>query len=224
MRKGLIITGLAGLLATILVGIGEYLLHFDPQGRFSATGYDYMLGIPATRSTLGHFFGVLGATLYPLGCYHIYLMLRPANRKVAFAGFLLGAFGFMVGVVWIGSRASISALVNLAPSDEINLLVELYKLRYETLLQIIRLTTLVLSVIIVWLSIGGRSHYPRWIGLFNPILLIVANFVLYATVPSIGKHTMPIALNVAFFIFFAISTLLALGVKSDNSSRQVVNQ
>ena len=213
MRKTLLITGLLGLLAAVLVGIGEYLLHFDNQGRFSATGYDFMMGIGAERSTIGHFFGVLGATLYPVGCYHIYLMLRPANARVAFAAFLLASFGFMVGMVWIGSRASISALVNLPPSEEITQLISLYQVRYETLLQIIRITTLVLSVIIIWLSIGGRSHYPRWMGIFNPILLLVLNFALYAFLPAIGKHTMPIALNVAFFIFFLLSTLLALRVK-----------
>lgn len=117
MHRVLIVTGFAGLLAAILVGVGEYLLHFDPQGRFSASGYDFMQGIPASRSTLGHFLGVLGATLYPVGCYHIYLMLRPANQQMAFAGFLLAAFGFIVGTVWIGSRASISSLVNLRVCD-----------------------------------------------------------------------------------------------------------
>jgi len=84
------------------------------------------------------------------------------------------------------------------------------------LLQIIRLTTLVLSIIIVWLSIGGRSHYPRWIGFFNPILLLVANFAVFAIAPAIGKHSMPIALNVAFFIFFLLSTLLSLRIRNES--------
>lgn len=209
-----VLTGLIGLLAAILVGAGEYLLHYDALARFSATGYDYLRGIPAERSTTGHFLGVFGAILYPVGCFHIYLMLRPANQRVAFAGFLLASAGFIVGVVWIGSRASISALVNLPPSPDIESLIALYSLRYETLLQFIRLTTLILSLIIVWLSVGGRSRYPRWIGVFNPILLIVANFLLFAWAPSIGKHTMPIALNVAFFIFFLLSTVIALAGRS----------
>lgn len=211
MSNKLVLTALLGLLAAILVGAGEYLLHYDAQARFTEGGYDFMLGISESRSTAGHFLGVFGATLYPFGCYHIFQMLRPANHRWAYAAFLIGTFGFMVGAVWIGSRASISALMQLPESPELTGLIELYDLRYETLLQVIRVTTLVMSGIIIWLCATGRSHYPKWMGFFNPIVLLVANFVLFFFIePSIGKHTMPIALNVAFFIFFALSLVFAV--------------
>ena len=213
MQTNLVRTAIAGIFAALLVGIGEYLLHYDALVRFTSGGYEFMSGISASRSTIGHFFGVFGATLYPIGCYHIYQMLRPANSRWAFIAFLVGAFGFIIGVVWIGSRASVSALMQLPESAEVLHLIELYDLRYETLLQVIRITTLILSVIIIWLSLTGRSHYPRWIAIFNPIVLLVANFILFAVVPAIGKHTMPIALNVAFFIFFSLSLCVAFGVQ-----------
>lgn len=215
MRFRLMITGLLGLLAAVLVGVGEYLLHYDELARFTSGGYDFMRDIPHSRATLGHFFGVFGATLYPIGCYHIYLMLRPANERAAFSAFLVASFGFMVGVVWIGSRASAGALIQLPESPEIAGLLELYELRYETLLHVIRITTLILSIIIIWLALTGRSHYPKWISVFNPILLIVVNFILFLVVPSIGKHSMPIALNVAFFVFFVLSILCALRVREN---------
>lgn len=209
MQNKLIITGLLGLLAAFLVGIGEYLLHYDALARFSEGGFGFMQGIGEQRTTLGHFFGVFGATLYPIGCYHIYLMLRPANEKAAFATFFIGAFGFIVGVVWIGSRASISALMQLPITPEITGLVELYEVRYETLLTVIRFTTLILSALFIWLSLTGRSNYPRWMAIFNPILLIIASFIIYVIAPGLGKHLMPIALNVAFFIFFSLSLIHA---------------
>ena len=220
MQKHFVGTALAGILAAVLVGIGEYLLHFDELARFTSGGYDFMTGISANRSTIGHFFGVLGATLYPIGCYHIYLMLRPANSRWAFIAFLVGTFGFMVGVVWIGSRASVSALVQLPESADVAQLIQLYDLRYETLLQIIRFTTLILSGIIIWLAITGRSHYPRWMAVFNPILLIIANFILFSLVPEIGKHTMPIALNVAFFIFFSFSLIFSFSAQKQERANQ----
>lgn len=220
MSQNLTITALAGLLAATLVGMGEYLLHYDALARFSEGGYDFMRGIATARTTTGHFLGVFGATLYPIGCYHIYQMLRPANQRWAFAVFLIGSFGFMVGVVWIGSRASISALMQLPASAEIAGLIDLYDLRYETLLQVIRITTLVISVIIVWLCLTGRSHYPKWMALFNPILMIIANFVLFVIAPAIGKHSMPIALNVAFFVFFALSLVFAIKAENPNTATQ----
>ena len=207
MGNKLIITGALGLIASVLVGIGEYLLHYDALACFSESGYDFMQDIPASRSTLGHFFGVFGATLYPIGCYHIYLMLRSANEKVAFAAFVIGSFGFIVGAVWIGSRASIAALSQLPITPEITNLISLYEVRYETLLQVTRITTLVISIIFIWLTLTGKSSYRRWMAIFSPIALIIASFIVYAIAPALGKHLMSIALNVAFFVFFTLSLI-----------------
>ncbi len=205
MANKIYITGILGLLAAILVGVGEYALHYDPQARFAAGGFDFMKGISDVRSSTGHFIGVFGATLYSVGMFHIYLMLRPANEKAAFSAFIIGAFGCIVGGVWIGSRASISALMQIPETPEILHLIELYEFRYETLLNVTRITTLILSFIFIWLTISGRSNYPRWMAIFSPVLLIIMSFVIWIIVPVFGKHIMPIALNVAFFIFFSLS-------------------
>jgi len=209
MSNKLYLTGMLGLLAALLVGVGEYLLHYDPLARFADGGFGFMQGIGEQRTSIGHFFGVFGATLYPIGCYHIYLMLRPVNERAAFSAFLVGAFGFIVGAVWIGSRASVSALMQIPETPEVSMLVELYELRYETLLNVTRLTTLVLSVIFIWLTLTGRSNYRRWMAIFSPIVLIIMSFVIYLIAPQLGKHLMPIALNVAFFIFFTLSLIQA---------------
>ncbi|ETX09658.1 hypothetical protein MUS1_06480 [Marinomonas ushuaiensis DSM 15871] len=203
-----VLTGIMGLLASVVVGAGEYLLHYDPLARFADGGFGFMQGINVDRTSLGHFLGVFGALLYPVGCYHLYLMLKPASNKLAFSAFIIGSMGFMVGVVWIGSRASISALMQLPESAEIDALVALYDLRYETLLQVVRVTTLLLSVIFVVLIFKGKTHYPKWMAFFNPILLIVASFLVYLVAPQLGKHVMPIALNVAFFIVFSLSLFM----------------
>ena len=206
----LVLTGVVGLTAAILVGIGEFLLHFDSLARFSADGYAFMLAASDERQTAGHFFGVLGAPLYVVGCWHIYLMLKPANQTLAFIGFLVSAYGFMIGADWISSRASIGALVHFQESGgHIEDLVRLYELRYESLLTVIRITTVVLSLIFIYLVLTGRSHYQKWHAIFNPIVLLVMNFVIYAISPAIGKYLMPIALNVAFGIFFTMSIIQA---------------
>jgi len=214
MSNKLYITGFAGLLAAILVGIGEYLLHYDPLARFAEGGFGFMQGISDHRTSIGHFFGVFGATLYTVGSYHIYLMLRPANERAALTAFFITAFGFIVGAVWIGSRASVSALMQIPQTPEILHLVELYDIRYETLLTVIRITTLVLSIFFIWLTLTGRSNYPRWMAIFSPFVLILMSFLIYVIAPQLGKHLMPIALNVAFFIFFTLSLLQARRVSN----------
>lgn len=207
-RSVVLWSGMVGLLASVLTGAGEFLLHFDALARFEPQ-YAFFTGISHQQSTLGHFIGVLGAPMYLVGCWHIQLMLRPANPRWSMIAFIVAAYGFVVGAVWIGSRASISALINMPDSAEMIHLVELYNLRYETLLQIIRITVLVLSAIYVWLTLSGRSHYPKWMAALNPIVLIVGSFLIYAIAPVIGIYLMPIALNVAFFVFFSASILIA---------------
>jgi len=207
-RSIVIATGVVGLIGAALTGTGEFLLHFDDLARFGPDNR-FFIGISEQRTTLGHFFGVLGAPLYLVGCWHMYLMLKPASPKWALAGFFTAAYGFVIGAVWIGSRASVSALINSPESAELSSLLILYDLRYETLLWVTRIAVLLLSAIFIGLTLTGRSRYPKWMALLNPILLLVASFLVFVLVPDVGKYVMPIALNVAFFIFFSASILCA---------------
>jgi hypothetical protein len=208
MTKSIAVTtGVIGLIGALLTGAGEFILHYDALARFGEN--QFFLGISAARSNWGHFIAVLGAPLYLVGCWHIHLMLRPANPRWSLTAFFVMAYGFLVGIVWIGSRASLGDLVNSAASPEIENLVALYDFRYESLLQVIRFAVLILSVIFVWLTMTGRSHYPKWMAILNPIILIILSFVIYVITPALGKYLMPIALNVAFTIFFVASIRIA---------------
>lgn len=198
--------GVVGLLAATLVGTGEFLLHFDALGRFGESGgYEFMQGIDVKRTTIGHFIAVLGAPLYIVGFWHVMKMLETANPLASRIAFAVMSYGIIVGAVWIGSRAGISAIVNYEETANLKPLVSLYDLRYENLLQITRFAVLVFSIIFVWLVLSGRSRYPRWMAAFNPILLILANFGVWVLAPVIGIYLMPIALNVAFGSLFLIS-------------------
>ncbi|MCZ6829637.1 MAG: hypothetical protein O7F73_08630 [Gammaproteobacteria bacterium] len=213
-QQFLVLTGVVGAIAAIVVGAGEFLLHFDPLARYSETDYDFMLAASDSRQTMGHFLGVLGAPLYVVGCWHIYLMLKPANQTLAFIGFLASAYGFMIGADWIGSRASIGALVHFQESGgSIEGLVPLYQLRYESLLSVTRITTLAISLIFIYLALTGRSHYQKWQAILNPLLLLLMCFAIYVISPAIGKYLMPIALNVGFGLFFLMSVMQAQKLK-----------
>ncbi len=198
------ITGLLGLAAALVTGAGEFLLHFDPQARFT-DGLAFFQGISDQRSTMGHFLGVLGAPMYVVGAFHIYLMLNSSHARWALILFIVMAYGCALGGVWIGSRASISAIVNAPQYPGLTHLVELYDLRYETLLNVTRVAILLISLIYIWLVAKGGSAYPRWMALANPIVLLLLSFVVYLLAPAVGKYLMPIALNVGFTIFFCLS-------------------
>jgi hypothetical protein len=199
------LTGIIGLVGAILCGTGEFLLHFDPQARFS--GYDFMADISDARLTAGHFFAVVGVSLYFVGMWHIAQMLRPAGVKLSNALFLIGCFGFLYGAMWMSSRASIGSLVHYPELIADTNLVALYELRSESLLQVTRITTLVISVIYVYMVLTGNSRYPKWMAATSPVVLLLLNFLIYLIAPAIGKFVMPIALNVGFTGFFLLSLI-----------------
>jgi hypothetical protein len=204
----IMLTGLLGLAASLFVGLGEFLLHYDNLARYDG-GYMFFEAVGQNRATVGHFIGVLSAPLYVIGVWHIAKMLSPASKLWSTIAFFVMSYGFMVGAIWIGSRASAAALVSVGDAEIVTSLLSLYELRYETLLGVIRLTALVFSIIYIVLIVSGRTAYPRWMAIFNPLLLILGNFLIFYLLPEIGKYLMPIALNVSFFIIFSISLFIA---------------
>ena len=200
------LTGLLGLLGAILCGTGEFLLHFDEcRLGLGETGFDFMINTSEARLNAGHFFAVFGVPLYFVGVWHIAEMIKPAGQKMSKALFLIGAFGFLYGAMWMSSRSSVGSLVHHADLIKDTNLIELYNLRCESLLNIIRITTLVISIIYIKQVLTGLTRYPKWMAATSPIVLLVMNFVVLVIAPEVGRYVAPIALNVGFTLFFLLS-------------------
>lgn len=211
-HRYVVLTGLVGIFAAIMTGAGEFLLHYSDLANYADDGqYAFLLNVSEWRLTSGHFIGVLAAPLYLIGMWHMYLGLKPYNQKAAFILFVISSYGFVLGAVWMGSRSGIALLAQANAENSSEALVTLinyYILHSETLLQVIRVTTLLTSVGFIIMVLSGKTLYPKWMALFNPIVLLIMSFVVFAVAPSIGKYTLPIALNVGYFLFFTISTML----------------
>ena len=200
------LTGLLGLVGAILCGTGEFLLHFDAcRLGLGETGFDFMINTSETRLNIGHFFAVFGVPLYFVGVWHIAEMIKPADEKWSKALFLIGSFGFLYGAMWMSSRSSIGSLVHHADLIKDTNLIDLYNLRCESLLNIIRITTLVISIIYIKQVLTGLTRYPKWMAATSPIVLLVMNFIVLLVAPEVGGYVAPIALNVGFSLFFLLS-------------------
>ena len=200
------LAGWIGLAGALLCGIGEFLLHFDSHRLgLGETGFDFMINTSEGRLNAGHFFAVVGVPLYFAGVWHIAEMIKPAGEKMSKALFLIGSFGFLYGAMWMSSRSSIGSLVHHAELIKDTNLIELYNLRCESLLSIIRITTLVISVIYIKQVLTGKSRYPKWMAATSPVVLLVMNFIILLIAPEIGRFVAPIALNVGFAVLFLLS-------------------
>ncbi len=214
--NSIVCAGMIGMVASILVGIGEGLLHGAVHGVTPDQPYAFMIHLSAKRQMLGHFLAVLAGPLYLFGYWHVYQMLAPDGGLVAKIVTMAAGYGFFIGIVWIGSRAMIGSIAQMQAgldppiAQMMNALIPRYQLLMETLLQVIRITTLLFSIGFVYLILRGETLYPVWMVLFNPFVLLLLVFLIYFVMPSVGKYIMPIAMNVAHLVFFSASVIVAI--------------
>jgi hypothetical protein len=200
--------GILGLMASILVGLGEYFLHYSPNIFEHAENYKFFQFVPSKNLTKGHFLAVIGLPFYFAGYIHIYRMLKSGNETLARIILAIGFIAFAVGGIWIGSRASIGNITHLKevlnPKIYGNLL-DHYTQHMEVLVKALRIVIATLSVVFTITILKGGTFYKKWMAIFSPIVILILLVIFGKLIPSIGKHMLPILMNVTHFILFTLS-------------------
>lgn len=200
--------GYAGILASILVGTGEYLLHYSPHIFDKGSEFSFFSYVDTNNLFIGHFFAIAGIPFYFLGYIHIYKMLKSGNIFLAQATLILGFIAFTVGGVWIGSRSTIGTIVHLKDHFDIetyDMLILFYKSHLEILVQVLRIVVLLLSVSFSFTILKGETLYNRWMSVTNPIVILILLVIIGKLIPTLGQHILPILMNVTHFILFSLS-------------------
>lgn len=186
-KKTLIVTGLAGLLGALGVGIGEWLMQFTQAGKIDETTYNYFLDVKPANLSLGHFLCVLTGPLYFLGYLHLGKALDRENGWLGKTITGLGIYSFGVGIAWIGGRVYLGLSRKAVEAGEAS--PQLFKAlteHNEPFITVLRIAILLISFLWVFAILKGKSYYPKWMALLSPILILVSIFVLYATIPALG--------------------------------------
>ncbi len=206
-KREIMLMGYAGLTAALLVGIGEFALQFNLEGGYEAADYAFFGRVPIERLTFGHFLAVLSAPLYVAGYWHFFKMLEPAGRRLAGLVFILGAYSFIIGTAWISQRIFLGLTVHeIQAGADLSSLLAAFSERNEPFVNVLRVSMLLISLIWIYLILfTGRTHYPRWMGVFSPFALLASIFALYFAIPAFGVYILPIAMNATHFILFALS-------------------
>ncbi|GHB02110.1 hypothetical protein GCM10009069_26120 [Algimonas arctica] len=203
------LAGWAGLLGALLVGVGEFSMQFTPRGGIEdMTSYLYFNDISATRLSFGHFTAVLSAPLYLLGYYFLSKQLEPAGRLQSKLFFLIGAYAFALGTAWIGQRFFIASTVHeIANGQALSGLLSLFSEHNEPFVNVLRLAMLLVSGLWIKLILTGRTHLPKWMAVFSPIVLLAVMAGLYFFKTKIGLYVFPVAMNATHFIVFGLALL-----------------
>lgn len=197
--------GYIGLLGAILVGAGEFILQYSPDADY-AHGYDYFANISKSRLSLGHFLSVFAAPLYLVGYWHLAKRLDPNSGKFGKVFFLLGAYAFIIGAVWMGQRVFLALTVQeITAGQEAQNLLAAFSYHNEPFVNVLRIAMVVLSGMWVFQILKGRSGYPKYMALFSPALILGLIFGIYMSMPNLGGLLIPNAMNVAHIIVFSLS-------------------
>ncbi|WP_428356158.1 DUF6796 family protein [Methyloprofundus sp.] len=197
-----------GILGSILVGIGEYLLHFSPLG--PAGEIDMLLNVPLARARTGHFFAIAGVPFYFAGYYGLLKLFRSSNEFYAKCLFVSGTLSFTVGGIWISSRYFGAVVLQKAINGpNYDYFFSQYDENYQILVWALRILVALLSLFYVLSVLKNNFNLPKWLAIFNPIVLLGLIISTLFWLKPVGIHIAPIAMNMTHFIFFSLLLIFA---------------
>ena len=193
-----------GLIGSVIVGVGEYLLHFLPDG---PPGEVSMLeGVPLDRASKGHFWSVFGVPFYFFGYYGLKeLFKKTSSTPLANTLYILGNLAFIVGGIWISSRYfGAEVLQRSKDTPDYAFYLKSYEEHYQVLVWALRFIVAAISIVFVLLILKNQSGLPKWLAIFNPIVLLIVVISSLFWFKPLGVHIAPIAMNVTHFVFFGV--------------------
>ncbi len=197
---------LIGILASIVVGLGEYLLHYLPTG--PGGEISMLREVPLARASIGHFLVVFGAPLYFAGYYGLKKIFFSTSPFLSRLLLIAGVLSFSIGGVWVSSRYfGAEVLQRSEGTADYDFYLQSYEDHYQVLVWALRVLVAVVSVVYIALVLKNNVGLPKWIAIFNPIVLLIVVISSLVWLPAVGNHIAPIAMNVTHFIFFGVILL-----------------
>lgn len=200
--------GYLGLIGAILVGIGEFNLHYSAYVLTTKGEFNFFEFVPIENLKFGNFIAIIGIPFYFAGYLHIYRMLKSGNETLARIVLALGFIAFSVGGVWIGSRGFLGSLVHLKneiPHETYSKIIANYDFFLEILVQVLRIVIALLSIAFSWAILKGGTLYQKYMTFFNPIIILIIFVIIGMSMPQIGKYFLPILMNITHLVIFSLS-------------------
>jgi len=171
---------------------------------------DGRLGIahpPHGTLAAGHHLGVIGIPFYALGYRHLAGGIGTAHPRAARAVWLLGIVGSVLGAVVHGMTG---VLIATQRSRGATAPAEVFTVAAGLVLPIagaVAVAMLAGSIVFAVSVFGGRTHFPRWMALCNPLAATIALALATAPFPRVAAFVAPAAPNLAHVIVFGAALL-----------------
>jgi len=202
MKNKIQIYGVLGLIGTLGVGIGQFLMHYSAIGYEGQDLFNFFKDIPRKNVRIGHYLAVLFLPFYFAGYWHLYLIFLPSKPQSAKWFYRLSVYFFTIFSVWIGSQAILSIMVR----DDFNNGIEHYLLYKQGLIWFAYIVFFFISILFFYMVWAGKTLLPKWVAFLNPALLLGIIYGISSLAPSLGKLLLSTPLNIAHFICFGTTT------------------
>jgi hypothetical protein len=239
-------TGIAGIIAALCWIIGDALLlgakvtaaqypilaqypGSDLASQVVQTGIQFF-GSSPQRLAAGALVAVFSTPLYLAGMWHIYLALKPAGRWSSLGPLLLLVSAFSFAPFVHGSFYYVAEMVKLLPAVDppAQAVILETATRATTVLFGTYAVLAVLTIAgFVWMIVTvarGKSMYPGWVAIANPILLMVIGSVLDLVLPyPLSLWLEGAGLSLGMLFFFTMSLALIWKPRPESRSQSVTS-
>jgi len=201
--------GIAGILGAIATGLGDLLYHHTPGS--TQTLYEKMSSLPQKRLVTAGVLGLIGSWLYFFSAFHLYYAFLPVGDNFALA---VALFFAMVAISYGVAHASFYAIGSTAKFARDNQLDvgsagKLGEALFSRVVQIAYIPVGVVSLLMFYGVLSGRSAYPVWMAVFLPIvpylLRVLVLKLLRGRVHELIRDSYD---NFVLLMFFLVSTIV----------------
>lgn len=183
---------LLGLLASLLLGLAEWLLHFDHQG--PSGEISMLFDVPLRRAEIGHFLAIAAATLYFAGYYGIMRIFESGSPILARLLFVTGVFSLSTGSIWLSSRYfAAEVLQKTRGTANFDFFLSSNESQYQVWVWALRILISLVSILFIAVVLKNKIGIPKYLAIFNPISLLAFSTLFWAR--PLGVHIAPIAMN-----------------------------
>ena len=207
------LAGIVGIITAVALSLSDISLLYSPAGGYESDAM--LLTIPKWRLLLGHYLGVLMMPFFLIAIWHLYEGIRPAGAWLsipvaALLGYVAAAGGGFHGSI-AGLALILQARVGTSPETQAvltRLLADAH-LFVEPLQAVVFLAGFTGSLWLGTAILSGRTAYPRWFMLANPVLVHAILFASYLLTPNpVSTLLLPATASLGLLILFGFSTAL----------------
>jgi hypothetical protein len=204
------LAGLAGLSGALLFFAGDMLFygHLGPAANFHQGMIDVVTNASLSRLFTGGLVGPVAACLCILGFWHVYLNLRPTQKRIGqvmlACFFVLMVFGSAIHTLWTTRGLVIKFCYG---NDDVGCRAMLQTVNsyWNLAYNLGAVPGYFGALILIVLVLLAKTYYPRWTALANPAALLLLSPLVDRTPAPFGAVLSGGFTNLSIATFFLVS-------------------